>query len=327
MAIFRAGRKIFGQDVRIGISREDLKNLGGDPRLGRPPGSNPNTTINRFVGAMNEGEGFARKNKFYVEMNLPSGVSLGGNGFNPPLADFDSGSSSQSEGDFTEKRGFSDAGELKFYDSSNGRKVRLFCSAMSMPQREVDVATVKHNGPSRKFVTDHDKYENIDLTFYCDKFLRERAYFEYWQKAAINNESHNVGYYDEYVADMRLMQLGQFTSRQDREESTYLIKLIDAFPVRIGQVDYTYEPSTEVVSFNVTMQYRYWINESIDQVGTFATGKSRGEIPSIKGSRFGGLLGKLPAPIRRSARDFVNGLKRRVPYGRFTKGKIFPPFG
>ncbi len=74
MAILRGGTRIFGQDIRIGLPRDrSLDNVNADERLGRKPGGNPETTIGRFQGMVNEAEGFARKARFYVEFNLPTG--------------------------------------------------------------------------------------------------------------------------------------------------------------------------------------------------------------------------------------------------------------
>ncbi len=50
MAILRGGKRIGGFDVRIGFPRDrSLDNVNADERLGRKPGGNPETTINRFI--------------------------------------------------------------------------------------------------------------------------------------------------------------------------------------------------------------------------------------------------------------------------------------
>ena len=54
MAILRGGTKIFGHDIRIGLPRDrSLDNVNADERLGRKPGGNPETTINRFINLEN----------------------------------------------------------------------------------------------------------------------------------------------------------------------------------------------------------------------------------------------------------------------------------
>jgi len=39
-----------------------------------------------------------------------------------------------------------------------------------------------------------------------------------------------------------------------------------------------------------------------------------------------GFLSKLPPELRRAGRDVVNQVKRGLPIGRITGGRVFPPF-
>ena len=82
-----------------------------------------------------------------------------------------------------------------------------------MPSREMVTKDIRHgNAPPRKVVYDQ-KSENISATFYADKFLRERSYFEVWQKSALATSStFNTNYYDNYVTNLNIFQLGQFAS-------------------------------------------------------------------------------------------------------------------
>ena len=75
MAILRGGRRIGNYDIRVGIPRDrSLDNVNGDERLRRKPGGNPESTINRFIAEINQGEGLARPNRFMVMFHLPQRV-------------------------------------------------------------------------------------------------------------------------------------------------------------------------------------------------------------------------------------------------------------
>ena len=85
MAILRGGTKIFGHDIRIGLPRDrSLDNVNADERLGRKPGGNPETTINRFIAQVNQGEGLARPSRYLVVIQPPAtlktNVEYGGPG-------------------------------------------------------------------------------------------------------------------------------------------------------------------------------------------------------------------------------------------------------
>ena len=57
------------------------------------------------------------------------------------------------------------------------------------------------------------KSENISATFYADKFMRERSYFELWQKTAMSTSStFNTNYYENYVSNLNIFQLGQYAT-------------------------------------------------------------------------------------------------------------------
>tara|TARA_B100000212_G_scaffold315738_1_gene270098 strand:+ start:19 stop:963 length:945 start_codon:yes stop_codon:yes gene_type:complete len=307
MAILRGGKRIGGMDVRIGIPRDrSLDNVAGDKRLQRRMGGNPESTIGRFESYVKEAEGFARKARYYAEFQLPKGVS------------------GQTLGNNEELEGFASEEQNKTAHDLNGRRVRAFCNAISMPDREIIMKEVKHNGPARNIAYDF-KSGDITATFFADKFLRERTYFELWQKSAINTRSFNYNFYKDYVSNLNIFQLGQYASRQERDDVTYGVQLIDAFPKTISAVDYSAQ-ANEVQTFSVTFGFRYWVNYFIDQQGNIELGNSLNTRPVIKEGPFGGILNKLPPELRRAGRDVLNDLRRRVPLGRITGGRVFPPF-
>ena len=320
MAILRGGKRIGGFDVRIGIPRDrSLDNVTGDPRLKRTQGGNPESTLGRFQSYVNEAEGFARKARFYAEFYLPKGVNNG--------ALFSEGFEDTSMA-AEEKGAFPSQTDLNAIQLANGRRVRAFCSSISMPSREIVTKEVRHgNAPPRKIAYDQ-KTENISATFYADKFLRERSYFEVWQKSAVATSStFNTNYYENYVTNLNIFQLGQFASRQERDDVTYGVQLIDCFPVSIGQLEYSHD-ANNVQTVDVDFSFRYWINYFIDRQGNIELGTPTGRVPEIKNNRgiFGSLINKLPPELRRAGRDVLNDLRRRVPLGRVTGGRVFPPF-
>ena len=307
MAILRGGKRIGGMDVRIGIPRDrSLDNVTGDPRLKRTQGGNPETTIGRFESYVREAEGFARKARYYAEFQLPRGIS------------------DQTLGNAEETMGFATDSDNRNTQNANGRRVRAFCNAINMPDREIIMKEVKHNGPARNIAYDF-KSGDVNATFFADKFLRERTYFELWQKSAFSTANFNYNYYNDYVTNLNIFQLGQYASRQERDDVTYGVQLIDAFPKTISAVDYSAEANT-VQTFSVTFSFRYWVNYFIDQQGNIELGNPLGGKPVIKEGPFGGILSKLPPELRRAGRDVLNDLRRRVPLGRITGGRVFPPF-
>ena len=306
MAILRGGKRIGGFDIRIGLPRDrSLDDVQSDPRLRQKAGGNPESTIGRFQSMVNEAEGFQRKARFYVNFTLPNGVT----------------------GDDEEVQGFSTAQQLRAMNQDQSkRRVQAFCSEISMPAREGAQKEIRHNGPVRKFVYDHT-YGDITATFYTDKFMRERSFFEMWQKAAFSNTTHNMNYYNDYVAPLDIFALGQFASRDERDDITYGVRLFECYPKTISEVSFSHA-ANDVQTFTVTFSYRYWVNFFLDRAGQVDVGQADFKQPSVKraGGIFGGLISKLPPEIRRAGRDVLNDLRRKAPIGRVTGGRVFPPF-
>ena len=312
MAILRGGKRIGGYDIRIGLPRDrSLDDVQSDPRLRQKAGGNPETTMGRFQAMVNEAEGFQRKARFYVEFALPRGS-------------LDQVTTQTME---DEQNGFSIPELIASVNTpQTKRRVQAFCSAISMPSREAVQKEIRHNGPTRKFVYNYTTPE-ITATFYTDKFMRERTFFEIWQKAAFSNLTHNINYYNDYVSPVDIMALGNYASRQERDDVTYAVRLLDCYPKTISDVSFSHETNA-VQTFEVTFSFRNWVNYFIDKAGGIDLGESDFKAPTVKraGGIFGGLISKLPPEIRRAGRDVLNELRRRAPIGRVTGGRVFPPF-
>ena len=311
MAILRGGKRIGGYDIRIGLPRDrSLDDVQSDPRLRQKAGGNPETTIGRFQSYVNEAEGFQRKARFYVEFGMPKGI-------------VDDGRTTMAD----EFQGFSTSVDTEAMRAdTTKRRVQAFCREIAMPNREAVQKDIRHNGPPRSIVYDYTSAD-ITATFYTDKFMRERTFFEIWQKAAFSNTTHNFNYYDNYVAPVDIYALGSFASRDERDDITYGVRLFDCYPKTISEVTFSHD-ANEVQTFTVTFSFRNWVNYFIDRAGTIQLGESDFRQPTVKraGGIFGGLISKLPPEIRRAGRDLLNELRRRAPIGRVTGGRVFPPF-
>ena len=313
MAILRGGRRVFGTDIRIGIPRDrSLDNVQGDPRLKRTMG-NPESTIGRFQSKMAEGEGFARPNRFMVDFILPRGIDEGvdddGNNFT-----------------FQEEIKRTTQGELKS-ELELQRGLRAFCFAADLPARNIDTAPLKIYGPKREIVYGHSYSQEITLSFYADKFLRQRSFFEQWQNTAMDLGTNNVHFYDEYTGAIRIYALGAFSGDAFRDRIAYGVHMYECYPKTITAVPLNYGTQNEIMQISISFYYRNWSNLSIDEVRNYTVGGGFKK-PTVKFQygAFGRLLSKLPPEIRRAGRDVVNVIRQRVPIGSVFGGKVFPPF-
>ena len=312
MAILRGGRRIGPFDIRLGIPRDkSLNDVQGDKRLGRTMGPNPESTIGRMMATIAEGEGFARPSRFMVDFILPRGVKT----------EF------VRLGLENETKRSTLIGQL-----TEGNKIqrglRAYVDSVDMPGRNLDTVDLKIYGPKRQIVNGHSFSGEITMSVYCDKYLRQRSFFEMWQKAAFDQVTNNVHFYDEYTGGLRIYQLGAFAGNQDRDRIAYGVELFECFPKTISAVSYGHGQTDEIQKISVTLAFRNWINLTMDRTGTYTTGAPYGKPSVIRAednSLLGGLLNKLPPELKRAGRDVVNTIKQRVPIGAVTGGKVFPP--
>jgi len=310
MAILRGGRRIGNFDIRLGMPRDkSLADVAGDPRLQRKPGGSG--VLQRFQSQINQGEGMARPNRFYVIINPPQNIVTTPGG--PPSQLSQNTQNNLSSGQMREN-------------------MQMMCNKITMPSRDINTAPAKTYGPKREMPYAYSFSGEIELTFFGDKFLRQRMFWENWQKQIFNSETHDSKYYDQYVGSIDIFQLGQFDAKADDDARvTYAVRLYEVYPQTISAIEYAYGSNNTIVEVPVTLNFRTWKNLTIDQVNGATIGQASGDKPTIKASTdfglFGGILSKLPPEIRRAGRDVLQTAKRSLPIGRVTGGRLFPPFG
>jgi hypothetical protein len=309
MAILRGGRRIGPFDIRVGIPRDrSLDNVEGDPRLKQRQGGNRENTLGRFMANIAQGEGFARPTRYLVRVFLPNKLTI---------------DSRDDDG------GVVSGGVNTIGGQELARNVGMMCNKITMPSRSVASEPHQIYGPKREMPYAYTFGDTIEATFYADKFLRQRAFFETWQKLVFDLNTHNIKYYDDYTSQVDILQLGQYDAEEDRDRIVYGVRLYEVYPKTIGSIEYAYG-GEGIVEIPITLQYRYWRNLTLDQIGNATIGSSFGKIPEIKASNefglLGGILNRLPPELKRVGRDVAGTIRRSLPTGRITGGRVFPPF-
>ena len=322
MAIFRGGKRVGPFDIRVGFPRDkSMDNIDSDPRLRQYP--NTENTIGRFRAAMASAEGYARAARFAVRIFPPTNLES--------IIKSAQNVDSRSGGNFEQanSRGTAQKPDGKFMNDlsqSIGRQINIHCDSISMPGHDLESQEIKYgSAPTTSMVTSHAFEGTIKASFYADKYLRERHFFELWQKMAVNMVTHKANYYDDYVGKMHIYQLGSLDGEVNRDVPTYGIEAIEVYPKTISGIEYAYNSANEIVKVNVGFAYKQWHNLATDVAGIDFAG-SKQTLPDIK-ARDTGLFGKLPPNLQRSAKEiFQQGRTVFNPIGRIFRGKVFPPF-
>jgi len=176
--------------------------------------------ISDFVSSM--GKGMARTNRFSVILSMPTVVTK----------------------DATAGRT-----ELK--------NLLLFCDQAQLPGLTVNATPIRIFGEVRETPTEYN-YEPITLSFYVDRKMHVKAWFDDWIKMIQNGGSRTFRYYDEYVCPQM-----QILVQDTKDRSTYQVNLYEVWPKSIGAIQLDYA-SKDVMKLSVTLQYKYWRYITVD---------------------------------------------------------------
>ena len=328
MAIFRAGKRVGPFDIRGGISRGDYKSSAyhktdRDPRFKMQ--ANTENTIGRFRSAMASAEGYARPSRFAVRIFPP---------VNLHELIKNQNATTSADGITYSNEMYSGTGQvdtmvggmvMNSLTQTVGRQINIHCDTVTLPGVDLQTQEVQYGSePTRHMVQTHGFAGNIVATFYADKYLRERQFFEQWQKLAVNTISHKANYYNNYVGKMHIYQLGP-DSDVNRDMPTYAIEAIDVYPDKIGPIDYSYG-ATGITKVSVEFAYKQWFNMGLESVRGLEFGHAMQTAADVK-ARDPGIFGMLPPSLQRAGRNiFDQGRTVWNPIGRIFKGKVFPPF-
>lgn len=316
MGFARINKRIGTIDFGVVLDRDrSLTNITKDSRLQNKPSPNPESVLGRFMAKANTAEGFSRPNRFYINIIPPRAM-------NPNEIRV-----TQSD---SEINGFQNVNH-DGYTLTND--VQAFCSKIDIPDRTMVQKEIKYaSSPARKFVNEVT-YGDVTATFYCDKMMMERNFFELWQQAAYNTESHNFEYYDNYVGHIEIFQLGSFTENNNQDDICHAVRLWDCYPKSIGDINLDFGSTNTIGTITVTFSYRYWENYAIDNKGEVSgrTGKSSQNPVEIVDSHkgfLGGIIKRLPPVLRRPIRNAAEQFAiTNNPIGAITNGRVIPPFG
>ena len=134
------------------------------------------------------------------------------------------------------------------------RRTSIRCEAISFPGRNLDTTPDTNiYGPTREIV-DGYSFANVSATFQCGSDMREKLYFETWQRLAYNVQTWAMNYYEDYVGSIQIFQL------DENNIARYGVELVEAFPKTIAEQSLGYATTNEIHKINVTFSYRYWKN-------------------------------------------------------------------
>jgi len=188
--------------------------------------------LNEVLGEIRGKDGMSRPNRYEVTLYPPTGSS---------------GSKGTGSNVFSKIMG-------EALGDGTVRATGLKCESISFPGRNLDTTDDTNiYGPIRKIVTGYT-FADISAKFQCSTDMREKKYFETWQRLAFNPQTWAMGYYKDYVGSVDIHALDEQNNRR------YGVKLIECYPVSINEQSLSYAENTSYQTIGVNLAYRYWQN-------------------------------------------------------------------
>ena len=208
---------------------------------------------------MNKSGGYARTSKYAVVITPPTSLAQLASERIEPVVE-----GGQFEQGFPSSPANPNASTMQSLYKQLGQQVNLHCNTVSMPGHDLQAQDMQHgSAPGRQIVTSHDYAGTINASFYLDSHMRERHFFEMWQKMAVSTTTHKANYYDDYIGTMEIFQL------DGQGEITYGIKATEVYPTTMAGIEYAYANSNQIATQAVSFEYRQWYNMTADTIAGY----------------------------------------------------------
>ena len=177
-------------------------------------------------------------------------------------------------------------------DANDARATSMRCESVSMPGRTLATSEDTNiYGPVREIVDGVVYAGDVEMLFQASSDLKERVFFEDWQRRAFSEETWDVRYHAEYVSEVQIYLL----DKQDKRR--YGIRLHEAYPKTIGPVALNQAPATEIIKIPVSFSFRWW--ETLDVTR---------QAPSLKEKIFSTVINTVERNISRNIPSVLSKL-------------------
>jgi hypothetical protein len=142
--------------------------------------------------------------------------------------------------------------------------VDLLCKSAALPASQLGVIEVPFRGRTVKISGDRT-FDTWSPTFFNDKDLKIRSYFEQWLESMNTHRGNNAPKFrpnnsDGYMATVRVKQLEKNATDKGTILREYTLHY--AFPTNVSQIDLGYDSNDQISEFSVEFQYSYWTVET-----------------------------------------------------------------
>jgi hypothetical protein len=164
------------------------------------------------------------------------------------------------------------------------RDLFILCKQVSLPGKRISTTNAAHNHHLTKKPYSAATDE-VSMTFLLTNDYYIKKYFDMWQEMIIDttHEHYKAYYKRDYCSDVIIQQL----STSNDVIPGYTIKLENAYPIQIGQVDLSSE-SDSLMEVNITWEYDNFKSigweQGLEAVANHALSIGRDTLATMRGN-------------------------------------------
>lgn len=147
-------------------------------------------------------------------------------------------------------------GASLFSNQSEKLSIMLNCASASFPGTVLGTNENDYFGLAFNYPSDY-KFTALDLEFYVDTDFTEKKFFQKWLDSIYDVQTGRWSFLDQYAKDIYIISLDL------QSNPRYKIRLEDAYPVNVGQINVGHALRNQVATLPVTVQFYRMLQQDI----------------------------------------------------------------
>ena len=137
------------------------------------------------------------------------------------------------------------------------RQLSFLCDTATLPTKSLATFEKSIYGPV-KAMPYRMTFTEASMSFIMTDSMNEKKYFDAWQNKIVDQTSGNLGFFDDYKCDIIIKKFGRTAADVNEADVTYEVKLFEAWPSIVSEVQLSHSGGTEAMKLPVTFQFKKW---------------------------------------------------------------------
>ena len=140
-------------------------------------------------------------------------------------------------------------------DSKTKRRLQFLCENVAIPTKSIAAVDKLIYGISYQ-VPYRQTFAEISMSFFVTDTMKEKVFFDNWQKQIVNERTGDLKFYNNYTCDIIIKRYSK--TANDFLKAEYEIKVDKAWPSIVSEIQLSHSGGGEVIRLPVTFQYKKW---------------------------------------------------------------------